>query len=114
MKKTKPLKKISSKLRKEDTVMIIAGKEKGRSGKILNIDNVAGRVTIEGRNIRKKTIKKSEKTPSGGIIEKEVPIHISNVMYLEDEKPTRLGYKVEKKDNKNKKLRVSKKSGKVL
>lgn len=102
--------KIKYRLRKKDPVMIIAGKAKGRSGKILEIDNITSRVLVEGCNIQKKTVKKSKENPSGGIIEKEAPIHISNMMYLDADTPTRLGYKFEK----GKKIRVAKKSGKLL
>ena len=107
--------KTKSKLRKEDVVMIIAGKEKGRSGKILDIDNQAGRVTVEGCNVQKKTVKKSKEN-TGGIIEKEAPIHLSNVMYLDGNTPSRLGYKIEKREENKKstKLRVAKKSGNIL
>ena len=103
-------KEFRSKLRKEDVVMIIAGKEKGKSGKILEIDSKTSRVVVEGRNIHKKTVKKSQENPTGGIIEKEMPIHISNVMYLDGDKTSRLGYKFED----GKKLRLIKKSDRVL
>ena len=105
--------KIKSKLQKEDLVMIISGKEKGKSGKILNLNNITAQVTVEGCNIQKKTVKKTQENQSGGTIEREASIHISNVMYLDGNKPTRLGYKIEKQDKK-KKVRFSKKSGKVL
>lgn len=101
--------RVKVKIRKEDQVIIISGKEKGKSGKVLEVDNTGG-VIVEGCNVQKKTLKKSKENPSGGIIEKESPIHVSNVMYMDDNIPTRLGYKVEN----GKKIRIAKKSGKEL
>ena len=90
--------------------MVIAGKYKGKKGKVLELDCIKDRATVEGIHIQKKTLKKSQENPSGGIIEREAPIHISNIMYLENDKPTRIGFKIEN----GKKIRVSKKTGNPL
>lgn len=85
------------KLRKNDTVKIIAGsyKDKGKVGKILKVFPDEDRVIVEGVNIIKKHSRPSQKNPQGGIIEKEGPIHVSNVMYYSSKfsTTTRIGYK---------------------
>lgn len=78
------------KLRKDDQVMVIAGNDKGTIGKILEIDPKSLRVIVEGVNLRKKHLKKSQQHPEGKIIELERPIHYSNVMACPKEKPVKL------------------------
>lgn len=101
-----------TKLKKNDIVQVIAGKHKGEKGKILEISNTDGKVLVEGINVIKKTIKKSEKNPKGGIISKEAFFDISNVMFFDSKanKPSRLGYKMENE----KKVRYSKKSNSII
>lgn len=84
------------KLKKGDTVIIITGKDRGKTGKIEAILPSADRVVVTGTNLYKKHAKPSAKNPSGGIIELSRPIHVSNVMFLnpETKKPTRLGFRV--------------------
>ncbi len=89
-------------LKKGDNVVIIAGKDKGKEGKIALIDRKNGRVVVEGCNMVTKH-QKSNAAVQGGLIEREAPIHISNVMYVHNGKPARLG--VEIKDGK--KVRVA-------
>lgn len=67
-------------IKKEDTVTVIAGKEKGKKGRVLSVDREKGRILIEKVNIIKKHMKPNKKYSQGGIIEKEAPIHLSNVM----------------------------------
>jgi large subunit ribosomal protein L24 len=100
------------KLRKEDLVQVIAGKDKGKQGKILKIDHKKGRVIISGINMVKKAMKKKSQTDRGGIVEIEAPLHISNVMIIckKCNKPVRIGYKVEGEIKK----RVCRKCGEVL
>ena len=98
------------KIRKGDTVQIIAGKDKGSEGKILSVDPKNGKVVVEGLNMVTKHAKPSQANPNGGIIEKEAPIDISNVMLVVDGKTTRVGFEV--KDGK--KVRVAKATGKVI
>mgnify|MGYP003325625394 CR=1 FL=1 len=67
-------------INKDDRVLVIAGKDKGRTGTVLNVDRVSERVVVGGVNIVKKTVRRSQQQPQGGIIDVERPIHISNVM----------------------------------
>lgn len=69
-----------SRIRKDDTVICIAGADAGKTGKVLDIDRVRGRVLVEGVNIHKKTLKRTNETPQGGIVDLEAPIAISNLM----------------------------------
>ncbi len=93
-----------SKIKVGDTVRIIAGKDKGREGKVLRIDHEAGRLVVEGANMITKHNKQSAQNPNGGILKIEGTIAISNVMLLKDGKPVRVGFTV--KDGK--KVRVAK------
>ena len=72
-------------INKDDRVLVIAGKDKGRTGTVLNVDRVSERVVVGGVNIVKKTVKRSQQQPQGGIIDVERPIHISNVMRIDEE-----------------------------
>ncbi len=83
-------------IRKEDTVHVIAGKYKGRAGRVLRVDKGKGAVLIEKINIIKKHMKPSKTYTQGGIIEKEAPINLSNVMLVCPKcgKPTRIGSSV--------------------
>ena len=98
------------KIRKGDTVQIIAGKDKGSEGKILSVDPKNGKVVVEGLNMVTKHSKPSQANPNGGIVEKEAPIDISNVMLVVGGKTTRVGFEI--KDGK--KVRVAKATGKVI
>ena len=92
------------KIKKGDTVKVIAGKDVGAEGKVLAVDRKNGRVLVEGINKVKKHTKPSAANQNGGIITMEAPIDISNVMYVHKGKTTRIGYKVED----GKKVRVAK------
>ena len=94
-----------------DLVKVIAGKDKGKEGKILTVDFKTERVVVEGVNIVTKHVKGHGTTP-GQIVKMERSIHVSNVMTLDPEtkKPTRIGFKLEG----SKKIRIAKKSGKAL
>jgi large subunit ribosomal protein L24 len=98
---------MKTKLRKNDQVLVIAGREKGKQGKILRIDHDKGRVMIEGVNMVKKAMRKTQKRPQGGIAEIEASLAISNVMAV-DKKGSRmrLGYRVDGE----RKTRVSRKT----
>ncbi|MCM3588507.1 50S ribosomal protein L24 [Mesobacillus maritimus] len=99
-------------VKKGDKVMVISGKDKGKTGNILAAFPKQSRVLVEGINIVKKHAKPSQENPQGGIISQEAPIHVSNVMPIDPKsgQPTRVGYTVEN----GKKVRVAKKSGEVL
>jgi large subunit ribosomal protein L24 len=69
-----------SRIKKDETVVVISGAEKGRRGKVLRVDREKQLVVVEGINVRKKTRRRSQEHPEGGIMDLECPIHISNVM----------------------------------
>jgi large subunit ribosomal protein L24 len=99
------------KIKKEDTVSIIAGKDKGKTGRVLKIVREKDRVMVEGVNMVKKAQKKKTNQDRGGIVEVEAALHISNVMIVCKKcGPTRIGYKVEN----GTKTRVCKKCGEAL
>lgn len=100
-------------VKKDDTVIVITGKDKGKKGRIIAAYPRQNRVLVESVNMVKKHAKPSQQNPQGGIIEQEAPIHVSNVMLVDPKsgKPTRIGYKV--LDNGNK-VRVAKRSGEVI
>lgn len=99
----------TSKIKKDDLVQVIAGKDKGATGKVLSVDTRNHKVLVEGVNMVSKHTKPSMSNQQGGIIEKEAPIDISNVMYVHKGKPVRVGFQGEKKD----KVRVAKVDGKL-
>jgi large subunit ribosomal protein L24 len=99
------------KIKKGDTVKVIAGKDKGKDGKVLAVNVKANTVIVEGVNMVTKHSKPSVANQNGGIIEKEAPLHVSNVMLLVDGKATRVGFKMDG----DKKVRVAKAlDGKVI
>lgn len=106
------------KIKKNDLVMVIAGNDNGVTGKVLKVFPKNERIIVEGVNIRKRHTKPSQSNPQGGIIEKEAPIHVSNVMILDPKtnEPTRIGSKIiiDEKTNKKKIARVSVNSGEMF
>ena len=99
------------KLKKEDTVQVIAGKDKGKRGRILKILSDKDRVLVEGVNIVKKAKKRKNQQDRGGIIEIEAALHSSNLMIVCKKcGPTRIGYKIDKDE----KIRLCKKCGEAL
>ena len=98
------------KIKKGDTVKVIAGKDKDKEGKVLSVDTKNAKVLVEGVNIVSKHAKPSAANQTGGIIQKEAPIDISNVMYLHKGKATRIGFKMDG----DKKVRFAKKTGEVI
>ena len=98
------------KIKKDDLVVVIAGKDKDKTGKILSVNTKKNTVLVEGCNMVTKHSKPSAANQQGGIIHQEGPIDISNVMLVVDGKATRVGFEV--KDGK--KVRVAKATGKVI
>ena len=96
------------KIKRGDTVRVIAGKDKDKAGKVLSVKD--GRVIVEGINMITKHSKPSMSNQQGGIITKEAPIDLSNVMYLHKGEVTRIGYKMDG----DKKVRYAKKTGDVI
>lgn len=100
-------------IRKGDTVMVISGDSKGQQGKVLNMDTDNNRAIVEGINMVSKHTKPNAKSPQGGIMKKEAPVHISNLMVIDSSgKPTKTGRKQDVK--KNVSVRYSKLSGEVI
>lgn len=106
------------KIRKNDKVMVITGNDKGKTGKVLKVFPKTSKVIIEGINLRKRHTKPNQRTPQGGILEKEAPINASNVMLLDPKsnEPTRIGSQVilDDKSGKKRRARVSKISGEMI
>ena len=101
----------TSKIKKGDEVIVIAGKSKHKkvnTGKVLSVKG--NKVVVEGINLVTKHTKPSQANPQGGIVQKEAPIDISNVMYLHKGTPTRVGFKMDG----DKKVRFAKKTGEVI
>jgi large subunit ribosomal protein L24 len=99
------------KIRKDDTVEIIAGKDKGKRGSVVRVIRDKDRVIVAGANLVKKAMKKRSQQDRGGIVEIEAPINISNVMIVCKKcGPTRIGYKIDG----DKKTRVCRKCGEAL
>ena len=100
---------MASKIKKGDTVKVIAGKDKEKEGKVLSVDAKNNKV-VEGVNMVTKHSKPSAANQQGGIIEKEAPIDLSNVMYSAKGQAVRVGFSVQD----GKKVRVNKKTGEVI
>ena len=98
-------------VRKGDTVIVTTGSSKGKQGKILRVVTEKDQVLVEGANIRTKHVKPSQANPQGGVVHKEMPIHISNVSPIADGKPTRVRF-VTKDDGS--KIRVAASTGEQL
>ena len=99
------------KLKKGDTVVVIAGKDKGREGQVMTVLPNANKVIVSGVNLARKHQKARKQNEQGGIIDKDMPIHASNVMLVHKGKPTRIGYKV--KDD-GTKVRIAKSTGEEI
>ncbi len=100
-------------IKKGDTVLVIAGDNKGQQGKVLKVEVSKQRAIVEGVNLCKKATKPNAQNPQGGIIEKEAPIHVSNLQVLDPKsgKPTKVGRKA---DANGKLVRYAKKSGEEI
>lgn len=104
------------KIRKGDTVKVIAGRDKGKTGRVLEVTGARDRVLVEGvMMVKRHTKANPAKQIKGGIAEKEATIHVSNVMVVTaDGKPSRVGYKTEGEGASAKKVRIARKTGEVL
>jgi ribosomal protein L24, bacterial/organelle len=96
------------KIKKGDTVQVITGKDKGKEGKVIAVKD--GKVLVEGVNTITKHTKASQSNPKGGIVHQEAAIDVSNVMYVNKGKVTRIGFKLDG----DKKVRVAKTTGEVI
>lgn len=103
------------KIKKGDIVKVITGSDKGKTGRVLDIDPKAMRILVEQVNVRSKHTKPSQMNPQGGIKQMEMPVHYSNVMLIDsDKKATRIGLRREVKDGKATVARFARSNGKEL
>ena len=100
-------------IKKGDTVTVIAGESRGQKGRVLEVNREKNKALVEGINMVSKHTKPNAKAPQGGIVKKEAPVHISNLMIVDPTsgKPTRVGRKL---NDKGKLVRYSKKSGEEI
>ncbi len=103
---------IKLKIKKGDRVVVLTGKDKGKKGNVVSVSPKTNKAVVDGINVVKRHTKQSA-SQEGGIIAKEMPIHISNLAHLDpkDNKPTRVGFKINKDGSK---VRVAKRSGEVI
>jgi len=103
---------MAAKIKQRDTVIVIAGRDKGRSGEVIGVRRDNDRALVRGVNMVKRH-QRQDATHEGGIISKEAPIHLSNVALADpkDKKPTRVGFKIIGQGDDRKKVRVAKRSG---
>ena len=92
-------------------VKVISGNHKGQSGKVLDVFPKKMKAIVEGVNFRKRSVRPTQDNPSGGYVDREAPLHLSNLMVLHNEQPTRIGYK---KLEDGKKVRISVKTKEEL
>ena len=114
MARPKAKERVRVRLKKGDLVEVIAGKDAGKRGKVLQVVREGGRVLVQGVNfVKRHTRPNPQRNIKGGIAEREAPIHVSNVMVVagDDDKPTRIGFKVLAD---GRKVRVSRRTGEVL
>ncbi len=103
---------MAAKIKKGDKVVVLAGRDKGKSGDVMSVNPTEGRAIVQGVNLVKRHTKQSQ-TTQGGIISKEAPIHLSNIAVADPKtgKPTRVGFKVQDDGTK---VRVAKGSGELI
>jgi large subunit ribosomal protein L24 len=104
---------MAAKIKKGDKVIVLTGKDKGRTGEVIKAIPDENRVIVSGVNIHARHTKPSQADPQGGIKRNEAPIHISNVAHVDprDGKPTRVGFKIDGTGDKARKVRFAKRSG---
>ena len=104
---------MAARIRKDDTVVVLAGKDKGRTGKVIAVLPKEGRIVVEGVNMVKRHTKPDMANPQGGVISKEASIHLSNVALRDPKtgKKTRVGFKFVGEGAQRRKVRVAKGSG---
>lgn len=102
----------TTKIKKGDNVKVIAGKDKGKEGKVMKVSD--GKVLVEGVNTITKHAKANQQNPKGGIVKQEAMLDASNVMYVHKGKTTRIGFTTVEGKNGPKKVRVAKTTGDVI
>ena len=104
-----------SRIRRDDKVLVIAGKDKGKSGTVVAVKDNGRKVVVDNLNMVRRHTKPTQANPQGGIIDKAMPLDISNVMLLtKDDRPVRVAYRFEEVDGKTKKVRVAAQTGELL
>jgi large subunit ribosomal protein L24 len=102
---------MAAKIKKGDRVILLAGKDKGRTGNVTRVIPKESRVVVSGLNLVQRHTKPSQGDPQGGIKRKEAPVHVSNVAIVDSNgKPTRVGFRIEG----DKKVRIAKTTGEVI
>ena len=102
---------MAARIRKGDTVVVIAGRDKGKSGEVIRMIPEENRAVVRGVNVARRHQRQTARE-QGGIVTKEMPIHLSNIAYLgKDGKPTRVGFRIEKD---GRKVRFAKRTGEVI
>lgn len=115
MKKREIIMQFKLNIKKGDTVKIITGDSKGQQGRVLKVQVKDGKAIVEGINMVSKHTKPNANNPQGGIVKKESPIHISNLMVIDSSgNPTRVGRKIDEKTNKLVRYSKKSKSGEVI
>src|ERR1700740_2575867 len=111
-----PRPKLKVKIKKDDTVKVIAGRDKGKTGRVLDVNRETGKVLVEGVSmVKRHTRPNPSRQIKGGIAERESPISISNVMMLTSGGvATRIGYRMEAAGTVSRRMRIAKKSGEIL
>ncbi len=106
---------MAAKIKKGDTVIVITGRDKGRTGEVIEMRRDEGRALVRGVNVVKRHQKQSA-SQEGGIISKEAPIHVSNIALADpkDKKPTRVGFKIIGSGDDRKKVRIARRSGEEI
>ena len=101
------------KIKRDDTVFIISGNDKGKRGRVLRVYPEQDRIIVEGVRMMKKHTKPTQRDPQGGIIEREAPLHVSNVMLVDpkNDEPTRVG---RQRLDEGRRVRVAKRSGEMI
>jgi len=112
----RPVEKLKVKIKKDDTVKVIAGRDKGKSGRVLHVDREHGKVLVEGVGmVKRHTRPNPSRQIKGGIAERESPIAISNVMMVTSGGiATRVGYRMESTGTATRRVRIAKKGGEIL
>lgn len=107
---------VRTRIRKDDIVKVIAGRDKGKTGRVLEVNRDSGRVLVEGVMMAKKTVRPNpSKGIKGGIAESEAAIHLSNVMLVtSDGKTTRIGVRAETVGGKTRRVRIARRTGETL
>lgn len=99
------------KIRRGDTVVVLSGNDRGKTGRVLSVDVAAERVVVEGVRLIKRHARPTQRNPKGGIVEREGTIHLSNVALYRDGQKVKVGFVWREGDGKKSKFRIDRRSG---